>query len=52
MLGTQMREGFETEGARRKEDYKSLEEKMSARIGEGFMNEIMQESWFKMNWQS
>ena len=39
MLGTQMREGLETEGARRKEDYKSLEEKMSARMGEGFKNE-------------
>ena len=34
-----MREGLETEGARRKEDYKSLQEKMSARMGEGFKNE-------------
>ena len=30
LLGTQMREGFETEGVRRKEDYKNLEEKMAA----------------------
>ena len=38
-LGTRMKEGFETEGALRKEDYKSLEEKMSARMEEGFKNE-------------
>ena len=34
MLGTQMREGFATEGARRKEDDKSLEEKSAARMEE------------------
>ena len=39
MLGTQMREGFDTEGARREEDHKNLEEKMSARMEEGFKNE-------------
>ena len=32
MLGTRMREGFETEGVRREEDYENLEEKMAAKI--------------------
>ena len=39
MLGTQMKEGFETERALRKEDYKNLEEKMSARMEEDFKHE-------------
>ena len=34
-----MKEGFATEGAQRKKDYKNLEEKMSARTEEGFKNE-------------
>ena len=34
-----MSEGLETEGARRKEHYKSLEEKMATRMEEGFKNE-------------
>ena len=39
LLGTQMREGFETEGIRRKEDYKNLEEKMAFKVEEGYKKE-------------
>ena len=39
MLATQMKEGFKTARAWRKEEYKNLEEKMSARMEEGFKNE-------------
>ena len=34
-----MKDGFATEGVWRKEDYESLEEKMSARMKEGLKNE-------------
>ena len=36
---TLVREGFETEGVRRKETYKNVEEKMAARMEEGFKKE-------------
>ena len=38
-LETQMKEGFEAEGTRRKEDYKNLEEKMVSRREESFKKE-------------
>ena len=34
-----MQDGFATEGLRRQEEYKNLEEKMSAKMAEGFKNE-------------
>ena len=39
MLGAQMKDGFATAGLWRQEDYKNLEEKMSAEMEEGFKNE-------------
>ena len=38
-LEDEMKEGFETEGIRRKEDCKNLEEKMIVKIEQGFKNE-------------
>ena len=38
-LGKQMQDGFAAERIRRKEDYKNMEEMMSAKMQEGFRSE-------------
>ena len=56
LLGTQMREGFETEGVRRKEYHKNQgfkrEQQIQSEMVQGFKNEENARQLVRRNWQS